>query len=155
MAAYGRRYAVTGQRSVSTAAPQTIIALIGVTTVRPFVYDLLIGSSATPADIALLWEMQRNTNAGSGATAGVLTALDGGDPAALCGASTNYTTTDPTFTANAIVFYLALNQRASHRWIADPQGPVICPATAAAGVGLWITHASSTPLVNAIIHFGE
>lgn len=155
MAANGRRYSTFGTRSVSSADPQTVLTLIGAATVRPFWYDIICGSNATPADNAILWQCQRLTANGSGGTAKTPGALDSADPASIATCSTNYTTSDPTYTSNTILFYLALNQRATHRWIADPNGTFITPATANNGIGLWATHASFTGAINAMVHFGE
>lgn len=154
MAANGRRYSIFGQRACAAAAPQHIINLTATAAVRPFIYDILIGSSATPADNAILWQAQRNTASGTGTTSTAPTAIDSGDPAITTTSTQNHTT-DPTTTANTVLWYLALNQRASHRWIADPNGTLIAPATANNGIGLWLNHASFTGNCNALFHLGE
>jgi hypothetical protein len=151
--ALGRRYSVDGQRACAASAPQTILGITATTAVRPFIYDLLLGSSATPADNAILWYIGRYTAAGT-STAVTPQALDSGDPASTTTAGKNHTV-DPTYTANAILFHLALNQRASHRWIGDPNGPMICPATANNGMGLYASNASFTGNIDATIHFAE
>ena len=61
----------------------------------------------------------------------------------------------PTYTSNAILFRLALNQRASHSLVLDPDGAIHAPATANNGLGLYPTHASSTVLCSAKMHFHE
>lgn len=149
----GRRYSVNGQRATAASAPQTILGISSTTAVRPFVYDLLIGSSASPADNAILWSMQRFTASGTG-TSVTPQALDSGDPASTSSSQKAHTV-DPTYTANAVVWYTALNQRATHRWVADPDGAIVCPATANNGVGLFPSHASFTGNADATIHFGE
>jgi len=153
--ALGRRYSIWGQRACAATAPQTIIGVTATTAVRPFWYDIIIGSSATPADNAILWEAQRYTAAGTGGSTTSPTALDPGDPTNPTSTSVQNNSTDPTYTSNTILFYVALNQRATHRWIADPNGPMITPATANNGIGMWATNASFTGNINMTLHFGE
>ena len=114
---------------------------------------MLLGSSATPADNAIQWFLQRYTAAGT-STAVTPTALDPGDPAATSTAGQNHSV-EPTYTASLILFHLALNQRATHRWIADPNGPIVIPATANNGVGLYPVNAAFTGNVDAAIMFEE
>lgn len=149
----GRKYSITGQRACAASAPETILGVTSTTAIRPQIYEMLLGSSATPADNALLWYVQRNTAAGT-STAVTPTAMDSGDPASTATAGKNHTV-DPTFTANLYLFYLALNQRASHRWIADTEGALVIPATANNGAGLWLTHASFTGNCDASLYFQE
>jgi hypothetical protein len=148
----GRRYSIDGLRAVN-AAGKTILGLTGGTTIRPRIYDMLLGSSATPADNAIQWFLQRSTAAGT-STAVTPTALDPGDPAATATAGQNHSA-EPTYTAGAILFHLALNQRATHRWIADPNGPLVIPAVANNGIGLYPVNASFTGNVDATIYFEE
>lgn len=147
-----RRYSIDGQ-ATNTAA-KTILGLTSAATVRPKIYDLTIGSDATPADMAAEYVLQRYTAAGT-ATAVTPQALDSGDPASLCAAGEAHTV-EPTYTANAILLQFALNQRATYRWVAAPGGEIVLPATAANGVGLAVISVSGTPVnVNATIHFEE
>lgn len=146
-----RTYSIDGQRAVSNA--KTLLGLTGGTTVRPNIYDLYIGSSATPADNALLWYIQRSTAAGT-STAVTPSALDSADPAAIATAGQNHTV-EPTYTAGAILFHLALNQRASVRAALDPSAPMIVPATASNGLGLYPSHASFTGNVDATVYYAE
>jgi hypothetical protein len=114
---------------------------------------MIFGSSATPADNALAIYVQRFTAAGT-TTAYTPPPLDPGDPA--CTAVAGVTATiEPTYTANRILFHLGLNQRASHRWIADPRGPLKMPATASNGLGVYYVHASFTGNVDTCVYFNE
>lgn len=148
----GRRYSANGSQTVASPT-DTTLGITGGTTVRPIVYEVLIGSTSTPADNALEHYIQRSTAAGT-ATSVTPTPLDSGDPASTTAAGENHTA-EPTYTSALILFRLALNQRASHRWIADPDGGLIVPATANNGLGLYTVHASATPDVSACIHFQE
>jgi hypothetical protein len=114
---------------------------------------MLFGSSATPADNALAIYLQRFTAAGT-STAYVPPPLDPGDPAATAVAGITHTI-EPTYTSAKVVFHLGLNQRASHRWIADPRGPLKMPATASNGLGCYYVHASFTGNVDTCVYFNE
>lgn len=152
----GRRYTNVAQRNCAAAAPQTVLGVTtgGTNLKRPSWYDILIGASAAPADNAILWEGQRSTASGTGTTTTAPQALDGADSASDSSSAQTHTV-DPTFTALAILFYLALNQRASHRWIGDPNGPLVTPATLNNGIGLWATNPSFTGAINAQVFFFE
>ena len=126
-----RRYAAVG--SDTNTAGTTVWSLTSATTIRPRIYEFLIGSVATPADNAWEFILGRTTAAGT-STAFTPIALDPADPAALAAAGFNHTV-EPTYTANAQVLRLAGNQRAAVRWVAAPGGEIVLPATAANGIG--------------------
>ena len=148
----GRRYAINGDQNVASPTASAL-GLTSATTIRPTVYDVLIGCQDTPADAAIEWFVQRYTAAGTG-TAVTPTALDPGDPAATATAAKNHTA-EPTYTAGLILWRMALNQRASHRWIADPDGGLVCPALASNGVGLYPVHATVTVNTDCTFHLQE
>jgi hypothetical protein len=127
--------------------------LTSTSAIRPAVYDFFFGSNATPADNALNWLMERYTAAGT-ATAVTPQALDSGDPAATATAGENHTA-EPTYTSNAVMLNISANQRSTQRWVASPGGEIICPATAANGVGVEPVHASFTGEVQCTIHYEE
>jgi hypothetical protein len=129
------------------------LGLTSTAAVRPAVYDVVLGSNATPADNALQWLLQRYTAAGT-ATAVTPQALDPGDPAATASAGENHTA-EPTYTANAILLNISANQRSTQRWVASPGGELKLPATAANGIGVQPVHASFTGEVQATMHYEE
>jgi hypothetical protein len=94
---------------------------------RGKVYDLLIGADGTPADNAIQWDISRCTTVGTG-TATTPNPLDPADEAALI-VCTSCLTVEPTVTANSSLFNLAINQRASYRWVANPGSELVIPAT--------------------------
>ena len=55
----GSRY--TGNGSAASGSNKTALNLISAATIRPALYDLVIGSVATPADAAVKWHVQRTT----------------------------------------------------------------------------------------------
>lgn len=126
-----RRYAAVG--SDTNTAGTTVWSLTSATTIRPRIYEFLIGSVATPADNAWEFILGRTTAAGT-STAFTPIALDPADPAALAAAGFAHTV-EPTYTANAQVLRIAGNQRAAVRWVAAPGGEIVLPATAANGIG--------------------
>lgn len=153
----GRRYCNWGQRACAATAPQTILGLTsaGSNVKGPKIYDVTLGSNATPADNALLFEAQRYTAAGTGATTTASTPLDTNSDTASDITAVQNNSGDPTYTANLILGYWPLNQRATHRWIADPLGPMVGLNTASNGIGFWATHASFTGNVSCMVHYYE
>ena len=147
-----RCYAVNVAFAV-TSPTDTAIITSSTTAIRPEWYDMVLGFSSTPADNGLTVQVQRYTAAGT-TTSQTPRALDPGDPACTAVAG-NTATIEPTYTASAILFHLGINQRASHRWVADPQGRLKMPATASNGLGLFAVHSSATPTFDAVVHFNE
>jgi hypothetical protein len=101
------------------------------------------GSDATPADAATKLGFRRTTARGTQSASVTPTALDGADPASLL----NYDTTwniNPTITASSELLQIAHNQRATFRWVAQPDGELVIPATTAAGLALMSIVASAT-----------
>jgi len=119
----------------------TMAGLTSATTIRPKIYEFVWGSEGTPADQAARYIWQRYTAAGT-STAFTPVAIDPVDPAALAAAGFNHSA-EPTYTSNAIIFSMPLNQRASFRWIAAPGKELVLPATAANGAGFYATVVTS------------
>lgn len=147
-----RRYSIDGAQAVASPT-DTCLGLTSASTIRPAVYDIIFGSSATPADNALNWLVQRYTAAGTN-TAVTPQALDPGDPAALASAGEDHTA-EPTYTSNAILLNISANQRSTQRWVASPGGELYSPATAANGLGVQPVHSSFTGSVECTIHYEE
>ncbi len=147
-----RNYTISGTRAVSSPT-KTLLGLTGGTTNRPVVLDILCGSTATPADNALEFILQRYTAAGT-SSAVTPAALDDQDPAAIASAGANHTV-EPTYTSGKILMDLAMNQRATQRWVPSPGREIKLPATANNGVGLQPVHASFTGNVTSTIWFED
>lgn len=122
-----RGYFVQGP-DAGGAAPQTIATVIASTTVRPRIFDAIMGSSATPADQAGNIVIGRTTTTGTAASNPTPGQTDPGDVAATATAGITHSA-EPTYSA---VFFgtIPLNQRASFRWVANPGFECIVPATA-------------------------
>lgn len=149
----GRNYFSTAEYAVASPS-KTMLTLISNANVRPGIFDLYLGSSASPADNALLWQLQRFTAAGTAGASIAPQALDPADPTAQTTSGQNLTV-EPTYTANALLFRVALNQRATHRAILDPMAPLTLPATANNGAGLLAANSTFTGLADAMAYFFE
>ena len=148
------KYSIDGQ-DTNTAAT----TILGVTAdaTRPRrskIYDVLIGSDATPADNAAEYNLQRVTAAGT-STSVTPQPLDPADAATETDSGEAHSI-EPTYTSNAVLLNLMSNQRATVRWVAAPGGELVIPATASNGVGLVVvTVAGSAVNTGATIHFDE
>ena len=147
----GRRYVVDLEDT--NTVDTTVGGVTSATTIRPKIYDFLIGSDATPADQVAEYHWQRYTAAGT-STAKTPQALDPSDPAALASAGEAHTV-EPTLTANAILFAVPVNQRATFRWVAAPGGELVLPATAANGAGFIARTVSSAYNVVVTVYWEE
>ena len=146
------RYAIDFHR---TAGASTSTGSITADATRPRrfkLYDLLVGSEASPADNPFLWNVQRVTAAGT-STAVVPQPLDPADAATEMDAGENHSI-EPTYTSAAILLQIPLNQRATFRWVAAPGGELVAPATASNGLGI-ITSTASAVAVSAQAHVEE
>ena len=132
-----------------------IINLTGAATVRPAIYSWTIGSDATPADLAGEFGIWRSTTAGAGGTA---LGENTRDPltVAATGAATGGTyTAAPTITASSQQKMVALNQRATYEWNANPGDEIYAAATAANGLAVYCVNHGGTPNVCSSIAWWE
>lgn len=146
-----RRYSAAGDQAVGSNA--TVLGVTSAATIRPKLYDVLVGCAVTPADEATNFVVQRYTAAGT-ATSVTPQGLDPGDPAALASAGSNHSG-EPTYTSAAILLTIPLNQRATFRWVASPGGELVMPATAANGLGIYSLAATGSAEHRATFHWEE
>ena len=155
------RYTVSnlhaGTQQAISSSYKTLVSLTaatGATTLRKaWVYDIMVGADGTPADNALVYKVDRQTTVGTG-TAATASPLDAGDAAALITETVN-NTVEPTVTSATQMFELAVNQRASYRWVAAPGGELVVPATNTTGLGLRAKSAAYTGTTTGTLHFWE
>ena len=148
------RYSTIMTRTASTTLSVGNITANATTPRRFKIYDLVFGSAeATPADGATLWQLQRCTTTGTVGSSVTPQPLDPADAAASAAAGQAHTT-DPTLTANAIPLSIGLNQRATFRWVAQPGGELVAPATANNGFAIR-TPSAATVTCSATTHFEE
>jgi len=136
----GRRYSIVADQAAATNI--TIAGLTSASTIRPELYEFLLGCGATPGDLASILHIERFTAAGT-STSFTPVAIDPADPASLAAGGSNHTV-EPTYTAAAILYKLSLNQRATYRWVAAPGSGFKAPATAANGLGLQFQSSGGT-----------
>jgi hypothetical protein len=146
-----RRYIVPNT-DTNTAAT-TMAGITSTAAIRPVIYDFLIGSVATPADNAGEYFLQRFTAAGT-STAFTAAKVDPGDPAATAICGVNHSV-EPTYTANDVGLRIAVNQRATFRWVAAPGSELKMPATAANGFGLLANAIGGSAVTTAFTLFFE
>lgn len=131
-----------------------LTAATGATTLRKaWIYDLLFGADGTPADNAIVYKVDRQTSTGT-RTSATPAPLEGSDAAALITAGV-VTTIEPIVTSATQMIELAVNQRASYRWVAAPGGELVVPATNVAGFGARAKSAAYTSTVTASVMFWE
>jgi hypothetical protein len=150
------RYYVISGKKVNTVNT-TIIYLASADSVRPKIYDLVLGSDATPADNAAEYVVQRFTAEHATPGGNLLTPrkLDTSDSAAAS-SGREAPTGEPTYTAGEYLLRWPQNQRLTFRWIAAPGGELVLPAAANNGAGLvTLTVAGSSVSTLATIFFQE
>lgn len=134
-----RSYGFNGNYSLVASATLPVFGLSNVgATVRPKIYDIIMGSDAV-ADNAAKFIIQRSTTKGTPAGDFVPISLDPGDPAALTVTSYALYAAGPTLTASAYVLQWAQNQRATFRWVAAPSKEIVFPSTILYGVACMST----------------
>ena len=135
-----RRYGICGNCASAASSTLPIANIVGTAAVRSKLYDFTIGSDATPGDQACKYTWQRSTTVGTwgGAGGAAITpqAIDPGDPAAVTTSNQGICSVGPTLTASAFLLAVALNQRATYRWVAAPGSELVIPATANNGIAL-------------------
>ena len=135
MAAYAASNLLAGTQQALTTTYKTLLVLAastGTAARRIRVYDVIFGTDGTPADQAMTYDVSR-TSANGTATATTPNPLDSAD-AAFLGLAVSNNTAEPTVTAASSLLAMGVNQRATTRWIANPGGELVIPATNLAGL---------------------
>lgn len=142
--AANRNYAGIARNTTNTTSTTTPMwYLTGGTVSRLSIYDIIQGSDATPADNDAEFAIRRTTTAGTTTTTFVPTLLDPANGAAA-GIFVLTASAQPTITAASDLINIAQNQRATFRWVAAPNGELIVPATAAAGIAMMAVASNAT-----------
>lgn len=147
------KYSVSAN-GASGADPQTVINLFSAGNARGHIYDIIIGSDATPADQAGSMEVLRTTAVGTEGSGFTPTKLDPDSKAADCDAGIGHSA-EPTETANSQLLRFAFNQRATFRWVATPGSELIIPATANNGISLVRRASTANFAMDATVLFFE
>lgn len=133
--AYGpRAYAATATAASGTT--KAIILLGGVTTTRPGLYDIILGTdaAAAPADVGLDIEVVRTTADGTPGSAGTEDPLDEDGPVALCDVQNGAFSVEPT--KGNVILNTPMNSRATFRWVAAPGSELQIQAVATDGIAI-------------------
>lgn len=132
----------------------TILLVACVSNSRPALHQILISSDATPADIATRFNVLRHTVAATGGTSITVRGADPGGSSGVCSALQG-TMTEPTYEATPLI-EVALNQRATFTWIANPGREIKTPVGSTAnGIGLRSISSGGTPAINATLSWDE
>ena len=146
-------YAVAGNAAAGTNLP--IFNLTGSASVRLGLFFIVVGSSATPADVATRLQIIRTTDVGVGGTALTEEKLDPLSATPIGAAIQGTFTTVPTKSGSALL-ELALNQRVTYQWFAvNERAAIISAAAAANGLELESISSGGTPTQNATEHWYE
>lgn len=131
----------------------TILALESSATVVGKIAQLIVGSDATPADIATRYDALRHTTAGAAGTAVVEKPTDPQAAAASCNLRGG-TMTEPTYEADFLL-EIPLNQRATFTWIANPGRELRTTVGTANGIGVRSISSGGTPNTNCTLAWDE
>jgi hypothetical protein len=143
------KYAAVCSQTNTVSSTVPMFNLVGAATRRLKVFELLFGCPATPADEASKFAIRRTTADGSPLTDFTPTKLDPADGASIARLDLTWTgAAEPTITANSDLLQIAINQRATFRWLAAPGSELIVPATAEAGLAL-ISDVATSPASHA------
>lgn len=149
---------VTRVASVASGTNKTILTVFhaaATPTNRGALYDIMVGSVATPADQAADFLVNRLTAVGTEGSGLVPNNLDPGGPAGDCDSGLGVFSVEPTYTAAKQLLAFQLNQRATFRWVASPGSELKMTATQNNGAGLYTVSSTSTQAYGATIFFVE
>jgi hypothetical protein len=122
---------------------------------RLSIFDIVVGSVATPADQAAKFYVARTTALGTPSGTYTPNNLDPAGPAGEGMSGQGVYSVEPTYTANKELLVFSLNQRATFRWVASPDCELKTTATQNNGAGLKSKSSTSTQAYEATILFLE
>jgi hypothetical protein len=125
---FGRRYSVSTNQATTSSSNKTAGRVSSATTVRPRIYEFSVGTSGGSASGDNVLDLTLQTGSANGTDTAVTPfVIDPGDPAALAAGGSN-ATVEPTYTASSILWQMSINQRATYRWVAPPDGELVLAA---------------------------
>lgn len=139
MAIYSTNNRLAGTQQALTTTFKTLVALTAATATlrRGQLWEIDVGADAAPnaTDCPITWDISRQTAAGT-STAATPNPVNPADAASDAVGSVNFTA-EGTITAASSLLSLALNQRASQRWVAkDDRQALVWPATNLSGLAV-------------------
>lgn len=149
------KYSATGQDTGTASTTIIYIANPATNPSRMKLSEFAVGSDATPADQASELAIRRvnDEHASPGGTAVTPQPLDEDDRAALSNAVSG-PANEPTYETGEL-YQLALNQRATFRWVAQPGWEFVCTAAEDTGFGLFVTGTTSAYNINSTFIYEE
>jgi hypothetical protein len=108
-------------------------------------FQLVLSSTATPADNGVEFVVQRSSTAGT-STAVTPTDIDDMSQTPVAAAGQTFTA-EPTAVSNSILLDLGLNQRSAFQVVLGPGYEWLLSATASRGFTVGAKHPSATPTV--------
>jgi hypothetical protein len=158
--AFGRRYSLATNQATTSSSNKTVGRVSSATTIRPRIYEFTIGTDggASANDNVITWTLQTGSANGTD-TAVTPFVIDPGDPASLAAGGSN-ATVEPTYTAASILFGpMGINQRATYRWVAPPDGELVLAAVATATArffaGMQVKSVGYTGIADMDLKFAE
>lgn len=149
------QYSIPGNQATTTSALKTAATLVSIAGLRPRLFEFSVGANDAPnaTDCAIDAVLQLFTAAGT-VTSVTPFPLDPGYQAAKCAAGSN-ATVEPTYTAASIPWSMSMNQRATYRWVASPNGLITLVGTASNGIGMQVKSSNYGGQTNAHILYEE
>ena len=145
--------AYTAQHQTPAGTNLTILMLQSTAAIRSRTAHLILGSDATPANLAGEFIFSRVTAFGTGGTGLTEGALDPDTVAPTVAAVGGTFTAEPTF--GTILLMVPLNQQATFQWWANPGYEMMAALGAAAGAALRSVGHGGTPNMNTTLFWME
>ena len=123
-------------------------------TSRARIYDILMGCSITPADQTAKFHLGRTTALGTEGSGFLPNNIDPGGPAGECDFGVGHSV-EPTYTASKQLLVMACHQRATMRWVTNPETGIRSAAVQNNGLGWRSKSSTSTQGYDTTIFFGE
>ena len=137
------RYQARGDQTLTTSDTTALtVGSNASTACRTRVYEYTLGVN-TPADSAIIWNIQRVSALGT-STAVTPGPIDAGSRAAQAAVGANHTVEPTLVSTSEALQDMYLNARATWRWVAPPGGELVHAATVGAGWAFQARHASRT-----------
>lgn len=141
-----KNYSLTGPNATGSSN-KSLVAVEGSNVVKTCIFDITVGSQATPADQAAMYSLGRFTVIGTPASTPTPLLTDPSNTLASAAvtAGTGITHSgEPTYTAGGTLLNIPLNQRATFRYVASP-GAEFCNTIASAnGLGFYLSAATAS-----------
>jgi len=157
MANYTVHNRLGGAQQNLTTTFKTQINIVGAATFRARMWGLMVGADGAPnaTDCQIVYDIASKDATTPGTAGGAATPnkTNPADRAAGLTVNTNYTAEPTTFTS---VLAIALNQRASQRWVAfDANQTIVMAATASLGLAVRALSPTYASLALASIEYEE